>query len=136
MKNIAIFLIIFAMSVFGQEGEYDHSKRFKKGLKYAVKGQCMGLINSSGKIILPIEYDDIDPCKRDFVYIFKDGGRGVFSLKSSKVIVPPQYGDIDLIKKGESSFFIAYGKDYIVEEYNENGKVIRQGLSICGRLKE
>ena len=42
--------------VFGQEGEYDHSKRFKKGLKYAVKGQFMGLINSSGEIIRPVEF--------------------------------------------------------------------------------
>lgn len=132
MKTILILLlVIMSTTVVGQEVDYDSTQRFKKGLKYAVKGKCLGLINKEGEIVLPVEYDDIDRCKEGYVFIFKDGGRGVFSLVDGKIIVPTVYGDIDVFKRDGESFFRAYGKNRIVLEYSLNGEIVKKGTYNC-----
>ncbi len=126
MKNILILLLVVAStSVVGQQSEYDKTIGFKNGVKYVVKGQCIGLINKQGEILPPIEYDDINRYKKGYVFIFKDGRRGVFSLKESKIIIPPKYGDIDLIKTEDVLVFRAYKSRTKVIEYSLNGQMQR-----------
>ncbi len=137
MKKVILLLtVVFTCGfVTGKDNidKYDYVKNFKKGFQYVIKGDCVGLINKKGELILSIEYDDIDSYsyKKKYVFIYKDGGRGLFSLVTGKIIIPPKYGDIEKFKRGNIEGFKAYGKNYKVVEFSLDGNAEKTYTHQC-----
>ncbi|HEU5145860.1 MAG TPA: WG repeat-containing protein [Chryseosolibacter sp.] len=80
---------------------YDRSTEKSGGAK-------MGLANSSGELIIPVEYDLIGTIafeRPDLVEVKKDGQVGYFDLSTQRLIIEPQY-DMIIPTSFDSTFAI------------------------------
>lgn len=90
--------------------------RVEKDSKY-------GLINLSGKEIIPLEYDNIVAISgiENSFKIEKDGKYGIVN-NEGKIVIEPKYADIDVLGKDNKSGFIIKGDSgkYGIIDYSNN----------------
>ena len=75
---------------FGKYQEIDH---FSEGFILVSQNEKVGLLNTKGELVVPIEYDDIDYFRNDVAIIENNGKKGAID-KTGKVIIPVEYNDI------------------------------------------
>jgi hypothetical protein len=75
-----------------QEG-FDQVCRLKEGYLLVEKGGKRGLLDNSGREILPVEFEHIQVENPDFFIVTKDGLTGVLNEKGD-VIFPINYQEI------------------------------------------
>ncbi|MCS7078030.1 MAG: WG repeat-containing protein [Bacteroidia bacterium] len=89
---------------------YDNGDEYIiSGYTRVLKNGKMGMIDSTNKIILPIEYDGVRLSCSNTVSVQKDGKWGVVELGTNKVIIPFQYeyigeGFIEKIRGTDTTF--------------------------------
>ena len=101
---------------FNPISEFDYSyisvnKEHNFPYLFAEKNSKHGIIDWNGNVILPVEYDWINPLGREFndtlCIILKDGKYGLFDGKTGKVIADCKYDN-----------FSGYGSGLIAMQYN------------------
>jgi tetratricopeptide (TPR) repeat protein len=68
--------------------DFDEAEYLGQGLFLVTRNNKKGVINNSGKIVLPVEYSAIVPAGHHVVSIYKDKKFGAFNLKSKKLLKP------------------------------------------------
>ena len=84
------------------------------------KGRKYGLVNKAGKMIVPVEYDDLDYRRDGFIGIQKGKKWGFVDEKLAKVIVEPIYDSIWYFDSG----FASVEKDGKWGFIDKTGKVV------------
>jgi hypothetical protein len=80
-------------------GKYYYVSDFSKGLARVIKDGKIGLIDTTGKEIVPCEYDRVDEFLKEFACVKKYGKWG-FIDKKGKAVIPCKYDDVDNFSKG------------------------------------
>lgn len=82
-----------------------------------------GLINLSGKQVIPIEYEEITAVSgiKNSFKIKKDGKYGIVD-NEGKIVIEPQYAEIDILGKDNKSGFIVKDETgkYGIRDYSNN----------------
>jgi len=82
--------------------EYDRIERFEYGYAPVIKDEKWGLINQSGKLVLPLIYDHILMYEADIAHLTvrraleQPGQVGLINLKNGQIFVPPIYKFVSL----------------------------------------
>jgi hypothetical protein len=123
-KMLLLFLTLVSIQSFSQEvsKSYDKIGKFYRGVAVVWKGGHCGLIQQSGKEIVPPEYDRIGNFGADAIAeTIKNGKTGLISMEG-KVIAPNVYESIS----GFHGFYAVTKKDGLVGMINKKGKVVVQ----------
>lgn len=106
--------------------KYSFVSQFKDGSAVAeTSGGKYGLIDATGKVLLPAEYTDIDgPRDSGYVFIEKDEKIGCAERATGKVILGAEYSRVVPDKQGNFFLFITPGEDQRAGAVDKNGKVI------------
>lgn len=110
------------------EGDYDEARIFSFGLAGVRKGKKWGFIDEKGKIVIPIQYDDVDYFRPSGLCAVTKNGKSGFIDKSGKEIIPIIYPEVNqqmrdknvIVKnKGKWAFFDNQGRQLSDFIYNE-----------------
>jgi len=93
----------------GQEvrfSEYDKVGVFFEGLAYAVKGDKAGFIDSTGKAVVPVEWDDIRNVSSGIYQYKRVEKNKMYGLidRAGRLILPAEYENIGVTTEGYFSF--------------------------------
>ncbi|WP_454985964.1 WG repeat-containing protein [Capnocytophaga bilenii] len=80
----------------GWEVYYEFIGKTQHGLTQVGNNSRMGLINKSGKVIIPVIYDEVH-IENGLVFVSIDGKRGIFTL-DGRTILPPFYDMLNFLK--------------------------------------
>ncbi|MDR1706316.1 MAG: WG repeat-containing protein, partial [Clostridiales bacterium] len=72
---------------------------FREGLAPVIKDDKWGFIDKTGKVVVPLEYDQVYSFSEGLAPVIKDGKYG-FIDKTGKVVVPLEYDDVYNISEG------------------------------------
>jgi len=109
--------------------EYEEIERFDKGYAPVRNGEKKGLINTSGKLVVPLLYNLIFMQYTDIaeVGITRPSDQldqvGLINLKNSQMFVPPIY---EFISLGEDNIALVKTHDGKTGYINFSGKIIFQ----------
>jgi len=107
--------------------QYDNVWDVAEGMAAVKKGDKWGFVNTSGKLVIPIQFDDPNTFNKGYTQVSKGGKAGIID-KTGKVLVPFQYDYIGSYNDGLFStrdmrnkygFIDSTGKVVIPFEYDE-----------------
>jgi len=134
------FLLSADGKITGPIGPFDFHTGFFLGHAEVIQDGKYGLIDQSGKVIIPCEYDSLDwesryyihthvglsaiPDYSPYVIVEKHGKVGLFDLDNSHIIIKPEY---DVIQKDKTHVSGKKGErwdifNYAGEKIKENAK--------------
>jgi hypothetical protein len=127
------------------EGKYDNVWDAAEGLAAVKKDDKWGFVDTSGTVVIPIQFDDPATFKQGYTQVRKEGKAGVIDKKGT-VLVPFQYDYIGSYNDGVFSardfnnkygFIDSAGKIIIPFEYDEvNISWFSGGLAIVKKKEK
>lgn len=107
MKKTALILLTTAMLLSlcvpyaaGATEDYDFLWAYHDGIAQFEKDGKIGLMNEAGEIILPAEYDEINPCfQNGYTWVIKGGLYGLIDDEGN-VVIEPQYAYMEDVSSG------------------------------------
>ncbi len=141
-KNEELFTDYDKIEAISNNDKNNNLKYEQEVLKVQRDGKY-GLINLTGKQVLPTDYDEITSIQGidNSFKIVKDGKYGIVDAEG-KIVIEPQYSDIDILGKDNKSGFIVkdstgksgirdYSNNQILEiKYDSIEKVYGNGLYV------
>ncbi len=117
--------------------KYNYAGDFKNGVAIVGIGNRRGIINKSGQVVLPIEYETIKIDAPTGYYTIEKNGKNGVAGKDGKLLVPCKYNSVWIepnIAEGVP-FFVAWwldGDHYYGDLYNMQGKsLLPNGYSLA-----
>src|SRR5262249_269903 len=72
---------------------YDWVSRFREGRAIVRAGRLYGVVDTTGRVIAPAEYDAVEVFAHDLLRVVRDGKSGLIGL-DGHVVAEPRYGAI------------------------------------------
>ncbi len=100
---------------------------------YVMIGDKMGLIEYSGKIIIPIEYESVSDCIRtNWVKVYKNGKAGLCFKNDGSIFLPIEfdsiYVDADYFEDGPIR--IVTFKNNVINILDEKGDILKKNVNL------
>ncbi|MFK8102845.1 MAG: WG repeat-containing protein [Saprospiraceae bacterium] len=102
------------------KGEFDHFYNFSPAGVLCKKNRKLGLLNSDGRLCLPVEYDEIQDCGAGFFRVRKEGQWGVVNAQHEFVIpstydyIAPVNHQLCMVKKEAHFGLLNFAGDVLV----------------------
>ncbi|MCU4156011.1 WG repeat-containing protein [Carboxylicivirga sp. A043] len=150
-KLLAISLLLFTFSLFTASSQtiepeiaslYERHWEIKPGIYRVLKDGKVGIVQASGEIIVPCEYNQVwNLDDNGFFRVLKSGKAGVFHI-SGQIIIPAEYDQVwpfnnglaKVLKQGKLGYFNKQGHQVVPCEYqqiwafdNGRARVLRAG---------
>lgn len=107
-----ILLLSCSLQVFSQQFKYDRTGPFKEGLAPVYQGKLMGYIDTKGKEVVPVIYEEdyiTDEFTGGVAIVTKNGLSGLVD-KTGKLVLPLEYKRISSFSEGIAEVQNSAGK--------------------------
>ena len=105
--------------------EFDYAESFKDGTAIVEKLTLQGVIDSKGKILIPIAYTSINRLTKDLFLVSNGAQFGVFSMKG-EMYVPLEYQQIRVIDK---DFLVLINSNEVQYLYIPEKRIIQSKIA-------
>lgn len=102
---------------------YTHSENYKEMLIQVKKGNKIGVSDTAGKMILPVEYDFISDFSYQHAIVAKDKKLGLIDM-NARITIPVNYQDLDFLQEG----MLVYKEDDYKGVIRTDGKLISPAI--------
>ncbi|MDR0325118.1 MAG: WG repeat-containing protein, partial [Oscillospiraceae bacterium] len=133
-----LFVNLITKAVFDLSS-YDYASSFRDGLVNVEKDGKMGVVDNTGAVVIPLEYDSFQGFYYDGLACVKKDGKWGFINKSNTAVVPIIYdyvgwfndGIVLVIKDGKKGFVDETGSVVIPLVYDDLGGFYESELSLA-----
>lgn len=98
-EDLSLFLLNSGGEAVSKTG-FEKICRLKEGYFLVESGGKKGILEPSGKILVPLEFDQIEFASKDLIFVYKNGLAGIIN-SSGNTLFPIQYQQIQLDWTGQ-----------------------------------